>query len=306
MGQTWRLNIKTGSIDGIDPRKFCLSRGILGVGWAVDAEGSVDWDRYYELGKSKYYHTGDKGWWPAVNAVKNRMEANDLCWTRDWDGVYYLGRIIGDWHYVGDEDHLKADVVNVRECDWKKIGTIDAVPGKVVNSFIPARTVQVVDDGAVNELSKYLYNKHSDLFKYPLAPNDGDIFSLLSAEDCEDIVGLYLQGLGYRMIPSSCKADTAAYEYVMKHSVNHLTAVAQVKNGCVDLNVDDFKNLSAEVYLFTSRGSYLGNVPCNIHCIDLETIKDFMEENFALLPERVQAWHALSRSLSLGEQDQMG
>ena len=82
----WRINIKTDSAEGVDPRRFCLDRNILGVGWPVGERESLDWDKYQALGTAKYCDKGDKGWWPAVNAVRNRMAEGDLCWTRDWDG----------------------------------------------------------------------------------------------------------------------------------------------------------------------------------------------------------------------------
>ena len=56
-------------------------------------------DKYQALGTAEYYDQGDKGWWPAVNAIRYRMAEGDLCWTRDWDGNYYLGRVEGAWQY---------------------------------------------------------------------------------------------------------------------------------------------------------------------------------------------------------------
>ena len=47
-------------------------------------------DTYYNLGEEMYYQNGDNGWWPAINAIQYRMEINDLCWTRDRDGNYYI------------------------------------------------------------------------------------------------------------------------------------------------------------------------------------------------------------------------
>ena len=98
----WRITIKTDAVEGVDPRRFCLERNILGVGWPVDGPQSLDWDTYHALGTAKYYDDGDKGWWPAVNAIRNRMTEGDLCWTRDWEGNYYLGRVAGRMGVPGD------------------------------------------------------------------------------------------------------------------------------------------------------------------------------------------------------------
>src|SRR5699024_381190 len=155
MTQVWRINIKTASQQKIDPRRFAIDKGYLRIGWPV-AEKPTDWETYKTQATELYKQRGDKGWWPAINAIKNRMNINDLCWTRDKMGVYYLGRIIGAWEYKNETKFKEADIVNARACDWVKIGTVDAIPGKIVNSFIPSRTVQRVNSKTILEFSKHL------------------------------------------------------------------------------------------------------------------------------------------------------
>ena len=104
MQNVWRINLKSDADEGIDSRMFCINKGILGVGWQVDCEGDIDWETYYQRATDVYYKKGDKGWWPALNAIKNRMAINDLCWTRNLDGIYYVGRISGEWQYKGDKE----------------------------------------------------------------------------------------------------------------------------------------------------------------------------------------------------------
>jgi len=244
-----------------------------------------------------YYKKGDNGWWPAVNALKNRMNVDDLCWTRNWNGIYYLGRIIGDWNYRGDKDHCQADVVNIRQCDWKKVGEVDSVPGKVVNSFIPSRTLQAVDDESVRLYSQFLFNSLSSHASYSFPAVSADLFSLISSEDCEDLVGIFLQEKGYHIIPSSCKTDTAAYEFVLKHAETGNTAVVQVKQGYVDLNVKDYTGLPGEVYLFTSHGNYTGGYSQNVHCIDPEKLKEFTFKRRGILSDRLKTWISLVEQL---------
>lgn len=298
MTNVWRLNIKTAASENVDPRKFCINRNILGVGWPVDSEEEMTWDNYYKFGEEGYYNQGDKGWWPAVNAIKNRMQINDLCWTRDWDGIYYLGRITSDWIYRDGSEYREADVVNIRECDWKKVGEIDSVPGKVVNSFIPSRTVQAVDDDSVRLYSQYLFNFLSEKHHYSMQSVSPDLFSLISSDDCEDIVGIFLQEeKGYRMIPSSCKADTAAYEFVLKHIETGKTAVAQVKQGYVNLDIDDYSGLPSEVYLFTTHGVYTGMNSKNVHCLDTEEIRNFALSKKHIMSDRLRTWIKILKQL---------
>ena len=299
MTQIWRLNIKTDSKEGIDPRSFCIKRNILGIGWQVEHDGEyLEWGDYDKLAREKYYAKGDKGWWPAINAIKNRMAINDLCWTRDTKGIYYLGRITGEWRYQFGKDYEDRDVVNIRDCSWKRVGSVDAVPGKVVNSFIPARTVQLVDDPAVLLFSLYKHNELEKNFLYEIPTLDSDLFSLLSAEDCEDVVGLYLQSLEYHFIASSCKADTLTYEYVLKHKETGKKAFAQVKDGFVDLDAGFYSDLPGEVYLFTSRGRYIGTPAPNVHCIQRDILEMFIRENYSILPDRIQTWINMHKKLA--------
>jgi hypothetical protein len=292
--RVWRLNIKPDASEGVDPRLFCITNNILGVGWAVECDEPVDWDKYYALAEDVYYNKGDRGWWPAVNALKNRMNINDLCWTRDWSGVYYLGQILSDWIYRGDHDYREADVVNIRQCDWKPVGEVDSVPGKVVNSFIPRRTVQAVDDDSVRLYSQFLFNSLSGRVEYSLPTVPADLYALISSEDCEDLVGLFLQEKGYRIIPSTCRADTAAYEFVLKHTVTGTSAVAQVKQGNVTLNFDDYySSLPREVYLFTLQGEYTGTRTSNVNCIDPDELKAFAFSRQDIMPDRVKTWIAI-------------
>ncbi len=294
MPTIWRLNIKTDAAFGVDPRRFCIDHQILGIGWPVDVEAGADWDAYYRAAEDRYCKQGDKGWWPAINAIKHRMQVNDLCWTRDLSGLYYLGRIKSEWRYENTEKNIAADVLNVRDCDWKQVGLVDAVPGKVINSFIPSRTVQRVDSESIEIYSAFLYNSLSSDYKYSLNPQEADLLSLISSEDCEDLLGLFLQEEGYRLIASSCKASTAAYEFVMKHRVTGESAVAQVKQGEIDMDISDYSSMSCKVFLFTTRGQYIGSPADNVVCVQAETIRQFIREHKGLLSDRIKKWLIVS------------
>lgn len=293
----WRINLKPGSSNGVDPRKLCLDRNIVGVGWQIaKVEEPVTWKYYEKEATKKYYDQGDKGWWPALNAMYHRIRKDDLIWTRDWQGIYYLGRILSDWYYETSKDCRNADIVNVRKCDWQKVGTIEAVPGKLVNSFIPSRTVQQVNDDTVNLFSRILFNKNANHSYYKISSLKGmNIYSLLSSDDCEDALALYLQfEKGYLLIPSSCKPDTMNYEFELKHRRTGNRAIAQVKNGHVDLNADDYNEIQSEIFLFTTGGEYYGQKRNNIHFVERETITEFLFNNLSLLPNKMKMWVELT------------
>jgi hypothetical protein len=290
MTNVWRLNIKTAAKIGVDPRRFCLDKNILGVGWQVNQSGSVDWEGYIAEARVKYKSRG-RSFSVAINALKNRMKIGDLCWTRDHDGTYYLGKITSGWRYENSKENSDADVVNVRNCEWHRVGTVDVVPGKVINSYISGSTVQKVSGENIRRYSQFLANNKMEGDKYELGKSIDNFLSLLSSDDCEDIVALYMQkNHGFMTIPSSCKSDTAAYEYVMKHPVTGRKAVAQVKHGNIDLNRKNYKSLDAEVFLLTTGGTYTGTEALSIHCLEPEKVLQFAKNNFKLMSDRVQNW----------------
>ncbi len=299
MTTIWRLNIKPDAEEGVDPRRFCIDGSILGIGWSVASDAPLDKQAYFAEGKKTY--EGNNGWWPAVNAIQNRMAIEDLCWTRDRDGNYYICQITGDWEYRSTRDYRDADIVNVRPCKWFPTGGVDSVPGKILNSFIPGRTVQRVNDETSSLYSKLKYNQLCGEDTYDLCIIDEkiDLFALISSEDCEDIVGIYLQEKhGYRLIPSSRRRDTVKTEFVLK-TTEGKQAYVQVKQG-VDINMNDYRYEPCnpcEWFLFTTNGRYTGRGHDHLYCLNPVDIRDFALANRKLMSSRVVTFIVFYESL---------
>ena len=282
----WRVNIKT---DGIDPQRFCFSNEFVGIGWRIDnIIDNTDWDTYEKEARLKYNDATN--WRKAINVIKHRMRLNDLCWSRNANNEYYLGRIIGDWEYLLTEESRVADVINIRRCKWLKVGAEDNFPGKIVNCFRAPGTIQIIDNKTALEYSKKYYNDNSNDYRFDLEKSYNDIFDLLSAEDCEDVVGIYLQQQGYLIIPSSCKKNTMKSEFTLLNKESGQKAIIQVKSGKVPLNRDDYAYFSGEVFLFAASQNYKGNEHKNIHCISKKVMEEFMRNNNLLLPGRIRNW----------------
>lgn len=291
----WRINIKTDAEPGIDPRRFCLDQCCLGVGWRAGDSETLEWAAYETLAKAAY--PNDNGWWPALPPESHARQRSLL----DARHSRHLlpRRIDGPWKYAARPENLRADVVNIRPCEWLKVGPVDAVPGKVVSSFRPNRTVQAVDDETVRVFSAYFYNRHApSAVRYNLPAVSPDIFALLSDEDCEDLVALYMQLQGYLLLASTCKLSTAAYEFVMRHRESGERAAAQVKNGYEDISVTTYGGFPGRVYLFTSKGRYTGEPVSNVVCLLPEEMRAFIRNNEPILPERVAVWLAITNELS--------
>lgn len=287
----WRINIIPASKKGFDPRQYCIDRKIAGIGWPLDdVSEPLTLEKYTTEGRAKYPQ--DKGWLPAWNAISHNIKIGDLIWTRTKDGNHYLGKITSEWRYDFSSDAINHDIANVRDCEWMKVGLIDNVPGTVVRSFMPSSTLQRVGSFDALTYSQRLYNDLSGVSYYqPQISKDKDIFSLLSPEDCEDVVGLFLQiKHGYLLIASTCKRDTVGYEYELIHRLTGEKAVVQVKSGNISLNRNDFEQIDANVFLFTTNQEYHGEERNNIICLHSKELKEFMSEYPNLLPEKVRFW----------------
>ena len=294
----WRIHLKT---DGVSPAKFCLERDILGIGWPVESYLPLDWDAYYKLGEAQY---GDRSWRSNLRAIHEGMKDGDLCWARDRNRKYYIGRVEGEWEYHGhEEEYRNADIVNVRPCRWFLAGEADSVPGKVLNAFRPGRTIQRVWNKTALFYSRYLYNElYNERFGrqiYDLSDHDElDLLALVGPEDCEDIVGIYLQEkLGYRMIPSSCKHATVKTEFVLK-SREGTRANVQVKQGWENLDMDDYNDPSCDWFLFTTQGQYTGREHSRVHCLSPDDMRGFAFDNRNLMTQRVQTFISFIESVS--------
>ncbi|MDG1873423.1 MAG: hypothetical protein P8J27_05905 [Mariniblastus sp.] len=289
MSKLWRCNLKTSSSKNIDPAKFCIENGIVGIGWKLD-QAPTSKEDYWEQARIAYKAFG-RSWSAAANVLLYRMQVDDLVWSRNSKAQYFLGRIVSDWEYSDSQKHLDADVINFRKCHWVKVGTVDNVPGSVVNSFIPSATVQAVNDATAKNYSKILFNEHSPQEIFEIEPfQNPDILSLLSDEDLEDAVGIFLQIYkNYVLFPSTCKSDTQFVEFILRSRSGDQTAGVQVKSGKVPLNPEDYLGFEETVYLFAASGKYGPSVE-NTVCLNPDTIRDFILSNVQLLPKRIQRW----------------
>ncbi|MFB9942768.1 MULTISPECIES: hypothetical protein [Gluconobacter] len=75
-----------------DTFAYCLKQGILGVGWLVDEiQETADWDTFYKVAVN--IHKDLK----TCAYIRERVQKDDLVWTRDTQGNYYLARVLSGW-----------------------------------------------------------------------------------------------------------------------------------------------------------------------------------------------------------------
>ncbi len=276
-----------------NPKKsfdYCLNEQVLGMGWPV-GDKPLLW-KEYEIESSKVYRKNK------VKHLKNSIKKDDLIWTRNTEGDYFIGKVISEWEYLPSKDALDADIVNVVRCDLKKVPTAADVPGKVIACFRAPRTFQSIRDNTTMDYSKFLWNEISKSKYFDINKKQFEnVFSLLDSEETEDVIFIYLQMNGWIVIPNSRKVDTKSYEFYLIHETSKEKAIVQVKTGNTRLNPLDstWKSKNEKVYLFQSNGKYSNDsTDDNIVCLSPETIKSFMFANRDLLPSNIKHWLDIS------------
>lgn len=270
--------------------EYCLKHGLVGMGWSVAETGKsrLSWDEYIAAAEEKYGHRD------VLNAryMKREVKVNDLIWTRDTVGRYYLGRVASPWEYLADEESLQADIVNFCRCEAILPCGVDEVPGKVVACFRPRRVIQAVRDPTMAIYSKLLWNRLSGTGHYSLGSQTAtDIYAFLDGQATEDAVAVYLQMRGWLFLPESRKADTMGYEYVLINKETFEKAVVQVKTGNTSLDRDGWSDFKEEkVFLFQPYGNYTGSEHRKVECIDPDELRRFLFSNQELLPRSIKHW----------------
>lgn len=270
--------------------EYCLNHGVLGMGWAVPGTGRAQlaWDDYIAAAVQQYGYEEVQ----PVRYLHREVQENDLIWTRDTMGRYYLGRVVSPWEYFATPEALQADIVNICRCELFPVDA-DAVPGKVVASFRPPRTIQAIRNPPMMiTYSQLLWNEISGAQQYAVNRQGiTDIYALLDDQETEDAVVIYLQMCGWIYVPESRRPYTMGYEYILIHRQTFERAVVQVKTGdTTQLDRDDFSGFRERVFLFQSYGNYAGLEYDHVECIDPDVLRTFLFNNRNILPQSIRFW----------------
>jgi hypothetical protein len=281
----FRLHVKTYG-DRRDSFAYCRENGLLGLGGSVNPDGvkSLTWDEYTKRATAEARRR--------VGPLHDRVKPDDLIWTRDPHGKYYLARVCSPWEYLNTEKGREVDVVNVVRCDLREVPLVDDVPGTIVACFRARRTIQQISNPTAVSYSQMLWNDLSGTTDYALSPEQPrDIFACLNSESVEDVIFMYLQHHGWFVVPNSRKADTMAYEFGVIHPKTRERALVQVKTGDARLRLDEW-DCREKVFLFQTSGLYDGVPTTNVVKLLPAEIDEFMREHSAILPGSVQRWVA--------------
>lgn len=279
MAKLWRLQTNTDSADGKKIGDYCLNNKVLALGWslkdshlshlepealaqAVHKRSAIrTFEDYADFLQEFNVYGGKVD--NNVDRFCHRMETDDLVWIRQ-DGIYYLGRVTEDsrWKYCADDEALSLDAANqVDRIEWICAGDESEIPGAISTALIRGKTLENIWKPFALEYSQLLYNSKTGEKHYSVsvACSRENFYSLLSTDDCEDLLCLWLyHKYGYVCIPSTNKKSTELYECVLVDPKTGKHIYPQAKAGEADLCVADYAHLPGEVWLFTTRGSVIG------------------------------------------------
>jgi hypothetical protein len=281
----FRIHIRpNGGLD--DPKysfNYCTKNSLLGAGWQIEKQNNeiIDWETYEKRGSNEHDNIS------VVRYIKSWVSKDDLVWTRDTNGQYYIAKVLSPWEYFDNEEARKADIVNVFKVEMHKIKTVDEVPGKVIASFRAGRTIQEVADEPAKIHTKYLWNRLKGKNEYEINEKADSVWSLLNNEQVEDLLFIYLQTKGWYVIPGSRKGDTMSYEFILINKDNFLRGIVQAKTGYSTIDIEKYNHYSEEIFFFQTHGSPTGQLKKNYHILAKEEIEIFVRNNSKLIPRNI-------------------
>ena len=286
MRTLWRLHIRPGG-GRANPAfsvAHCLDRSIIGMGWGVPNEPtkqSTDME-WYKTAAIRAY--GEDRSWYSVWTFAEQPAIGDLVWFRNTEGRFYMAEILSPWRYqYEDTAAIDADIVNFREARIMEVGVADAVPGKIIACFRPSRTFQ-----AIRSPSMLAYSEK--LAGLPTKGDDKtDLYEFMDDADLENVVFVYLQVLGWYVLPGTRTTTAAHHEFVLVDRETGSRAVVQVKSGDTAIDASRYPG-EEKAFLFAASNNYGRNVPSNAVIITKQQLNEFMRTNSHLLSRAVSTW----------------
>jgi hypothetical protein len=252
------------------------------MGWSVPDEPiteSTDLEWYKEAASRHYTDYSWHSVWTFAEAA-----VGDLVWFRNTEGRFYLCELLAPWRYsYKDEASIDADIINFRKVRIIEVGLADAVPGKIIACFRPARTFQPIRSPGMLAFSAQLAG---------LQQNDGtalDLYELMTDRDLENLVFVYLQVKGWYVLPGTHAIDTAHYEFVLVNRETGERAITQVKSGGTPIDASRYSG-QERAFLFAASENYGINIPPNAVLIKRRELNGFMRQMPHLLPRAVSTW----------------
>lgn len=300
-----RFNLKTDTKFRSELIDLCLNgemkisdiKQCLAIGWSsVNVESSQYADFYNAV--KLYVHSQHKRINPALN-IFSFAEVNDLFWTRDLNGIYWICRVKEAAKVYLNK---KLDIGAVLPVEAYAFGL--EVPGQLKASFNrpKAGITEKLKDINIIEYSKFVFNKLSNKEYYDVNFNlANNVIANLPDFELEELVISYLQIVkGYYLLSNSIanKSTTVKIEcQLISRDVNDVKkAVVQVKGPKAKvLDALDFKDYEDKGYYIYLYAPYIDNLEKMKNAIRIsdEELYAFYTEYKTILPESITQFENL-------------
>ncbi|MGP1488797.1 MAG: ribonuclease D [Peptoanaerobacter stomatis] len=302
MDQVIRFNLKTDCKDRARLLEYCLNgrKQFLAIGWSYIYK-EIENKETKKIEKFQEFYDAVKEVVPRINHVFNvflEVKKDDLFWTRDLDGYYWICRAIGEPKIKCDYD---MDIGALLPIVAYKVGM--DVPGQIKASFNRPNggIAGKIKDNIIIEYSKYMYNLFSKTEKYDYKKIEGSILDNLPDFELEEMVIAYLQlEKNYYVLSNSIAKKSTTIniecEFRSRDKNNKQKAVLQVKGGKDStINAMDYKTYIDDGYIVYLYGPIIENINLVENCCEInraDLIK-FYEEYKLILPESITIWEDL-------------
>lgn len=291
-----RIHLKTACNNRKKLIDFCLNgeEKYVAIGWSYVYKNNdkiENYEKYYKVVKNKSKKINH-----ALNVFKE-TEKNDLFWTRDLEGNYWICRAEGKAISKNRED---IDVGAVVPVEAYKVGL--EVPGQIKASFtrpnggICERIKS--DNDIIKEYSKYIFNELSGKELYKYKKENGEFIDNLPDFDLEELVISYIQlEKNYYLLSNSIAKHSTTIkiecEFISRDLNNIRKSVVQVKGGKrTSLDAKEYEQYINEgyiVYLYAPEVKDIDKVK-NCEEITQNELLLFYEKYKKILPESITKW----------------
>jgi hypothetical protein len=312
--QTWKLSLKPSCNPGYDPFDYCKENNFISLGWAHYYSDRPSATTIEEAKEAAYTYNKVASWPSALRTLMEKVEIGDHVWIHQ-RGKYFLCKVI-EGFAIGaaiHEEFEENDLGHARRAIWVEVPQ-ELISGTVQRGTIAKRMIQRIylseKEAEYNELlfknlsANSTWRPEINDTQFPAIlskPDSRDTtFSLMTPDDVEDMVAMYLQDKGWKIIKSTCFRSKPEYEFSMLHSSGQYGAV-QVKSGKypAQLAPSSFQDEAAkgtQVFLFSTHPSaYPGPSVNNVSTISKEDLFSWMQSNSWAIPTplKVRLWTCL-------------
>lgn len=296
-----RINLKTDCSDRQKLIDFCLNnekQQYLAIGWSYVYSNEEDRIKICSYGD---YYNAVKNSTSRINHVLNVFfdaEKNDLFWTRDLEGYYWICRATGSAQQHFDES---LDIGAVLPVEAYKVGL--EVPGQIKASFNRPQggTSQNINDKTITEYSKYIYNEISGNSIYTVNKIDNGVLNNLPDFELEELVIAYIQITeNYYVLSNSIASKSTTVkiecELISRDLNNPRKGVVQVKGGnTATLDALDYRKFTDDGYMVYLYAPYILNKDKvkNIIEITKTDLTAFYNKYKKILPQSITKWENL-------------